>query len=129
MFYVFIDNVVAGLTVRFNAVKRLSENFYFLWKYPTMCESELEKNPKRLAHQYPTDLDDEDLAEEMQHLSVVHKVNFGKPELKPLELLNLLTEYKLCELFPNVCMSLRILLIIPATIASSERSLVYGLGY
>ena len=122
VFYVFIDNVVAGLTVRFNAVKRLADSFDFLWKYPTMCESELEKKAKRLAHQYPTDLDDEDLAEEMQHLPVVHKANFGKPQLKPLELLNLLKEYKLCELFPNVCISLRILLTIPATVASAERS-------
>ena len=58
---------------------------------------------KRLAHQNPSDLHDDDLAEEMQHLPVVHKANFVKPELKPLQLLNLLTEYKLCELFPNVC--------------------------
>jgi len=32
--------VVAGLTLRFNTVKRLSENFDFLWEYPTMTESE-----------------------------------------------------------------------------------------
>ena len=57
-----------------------------------MCESELKEKAKRLADQYPTDLHGEDLAEEMQHLPVVHKVNFGKSELKPLELLNLLTE-------------------------------------
>ena len=41
----------------------------------------------------------------MQHLQVVHEANFGKPEMKPLELLNLLTECKLCELFPNACIS------------------------
>ena len=122
VFYVLIDNVVAGLTVCFNAVKKLAKKFDFLWKYPTMCESELEKKAKRLAHHYRSDPNDEDLAEEMQHLPVVHKANFGKPELKPLELLNLLTEYKLCELFPNVCISLRILLTIPATVASAERS-------
>ena len=32
VFYVLIDNVVAGLTLRFNAVKRLFANFDFLWK-------------------------------------------------------------------------------------------------
>ena len=47
--------------------------------------------------------------------------NFGKPELKPLEMLNLLVYYELCELFRNVCISLRILLAIPATVASTER--------
>ena len=51
MFYVWIDNVVAGLTLHFNAVKWLTENFDFLWKYPTMSESELEKKAKGLAHQ------------------------------------------------------------------------------
>ena len=87
-----------------------------------MSESELEKKVKGLAHQYPTDLNDEDFVTEMQHLPLVHEANFGKPELKPLELLNLLTDYKLCEIFPNVCVSLRILLTIPATVASAERS-------
>ena len=88
-----------------------------------MSESELEKKVKGSAHQYPTDLNDEDFATEMQHLPLVHKANFGKPELKPLELLNLLTDYKHCETFPNVCVSLRIFLTIPATITSAERSL------
>ena len=73
------------------------------------------KKSKVLAYKYPTDLNVEDVAVEMQHLPLVHKANFGKPELKLLELLNLLTDYKLCEIFPNVCVSFRILLTIPAT--------------
>ena len=44
-----------------------------------MCESELEKKAKRLTHQYPPDPNDEDLAEEIQHLPVAHKANFWKP--------------------------------------------------
>ena len=117
-----LDNVVAGLTVHFNAGKRLAENIDFFVKYLTMCESELREKAKTLADQYPTDLHGEDLAEEMQHLPVVHKAKFGISEMKPLELLNLLTEYKQNKLFPNVCISLRILLTIPATVASAERS-------
>ena len=39
VFYILIDNVVVIFTLHFNAVKRLSENFDFLWKYPTMSES------------------------------------------------------------------------------------------
>ena len=77
---------------------------------------------KGLAHNYPTDLNYEDFAAEIQHLPLVDKANFGKPELKPLELLNLLTDYKLCEIFPNVCVSFRILLTISSTVASAERS-------
>ena len=46
VFYVLIDNVAAGLTLCFNAVKWLAENFGFLWKYPAMFESELEKSER-----------------------------------------------------------------------------------
>ena len=38
VFHVLIDNVVTGLTVRFNAVKKLTEKKFFGCKYPTMCE-------------------------------------------------------------------------------------------
>ena len=58
----------------------------------------------------------------MQHLPLVHKAQFGKLELKLLDLLNILTDYKLCEIFLNVCVSLRILLTIPDTVASAEKS-------
>jgi hypothetical protein len=49
----------------------------------------------RLAHKYSTDLNYEDCVVEMQHLPLVHKTKFGKAELKLLELLNILTDYKL----------------------------------
>jgi hypothetical protein len=76
----------------------------------------------RLAHKYSTDLNYEDFVVEMQHLSLVHKTKFGKAELKLLKLLNILTDYKLCEIFLNVCVSFRILLTIPATVASAVKS-------
>jgi hypothetical protein len=76
----------------------------------------------RLAHKYSTNLNYEDFVVEMQHLSLVHKTKFGKAELKLLELLNILTDYKLCEIFLNVRVSLRILLTIPAAVASAEKS-------
>ena len=41
-----------------------------------MCQCELEKKAKILFHQYPTDLNDDDLAEEMQHLLVENKGHF-----------------------------------------------------
>ena len=66
----------------------------------------------RLAHKYSTDLKYEDCVVEMQHLSLVHNTKFGKAELKLIELLNILTNYKLCEIF-----------LIPATVASAEKSI------
>ena len=76
----------------------------------------------RLAHKYSTDIIYDDFVVEMQHLPLVHKTKFGKAELKLLELLNILTDYKLYEIFLNVCASLIILLTIPATVASAEKS-------
>ena len=46
-----------------------------------MCESELEKKADRLAHQCPSNLNDEYLADEKQHLPVAYKANFVRPEL------------------------------------------------
>ncbi|XP_053167420.1 52 kDa repressor of the inhibitor of the protein kinase-like [Hemicordylus capensis] len=120
--YVLVDNVIAGLTVRFNAVKQLAEKFDFLWKYLTMSESDVKRKTLSLSEQYPAHLNGDEFGKEMQLLPSVHKANFVNAPLKPLDLLNLLTEYRLGDLFPNVCVSLRILLTIPATVASAERS-------
>jgi len=40
--------------------------------------------------------------------------------MKPFELLDLLTNYKLCELFPAVYISFRIFLTIPTAVESAE---------
>jgi len=65
----------------------LTEDFEFLWEYPTISEIGLGRKPKALEHQYPADLG-EDFLEETRHLPAVHKANFEKSEQKPLELLN-----------------------------------------
>ena len=121
VFYVMLDNVIAGLTVRFNAARKISQNFSFLWKYLTMSPQELEQASASMIHEYPKD-HSHDIIQEMNHLPTVHRANFGSAQLTPLELLNFLMEYKLHQLFPNVCTCLRILLTIPATVASAERS-------
>lgn len=121
VFYVLLDNVIGGLTVRFRAAKDISENFSFLWQYLSLPEEELELKSKSLADKYPADIS-HDIVLEMRHLPTVHRSNFGQDQLSPLQLLNDLTKYRLEGLFPNVTVCLRILLTIPATVASAERS-------
>ena len=59
---------------------------------------------------------------EIKQLKEVHEAKFGRNQLRPLDLLNSLYQYKLENLFPNICVSLRVfLLTIPATAASAER--------
>ena len=68
------------------------------------------------------DMDDESFVTEMRHLLFLHSANFGKGKLLPQDLLNKIYNFKLQERFPNVglCICLRILLTIPAIVASSQ---------
>ena len=43
MFYVVLDNVNGGLTVRFWAAKQISDAISFLWKYQKMLREELKR--------------------------------------------------------------------------------------
>jgi len=52
----------------------------------------------------------------------VHRINFGSTQLSPVQLLNTPAVYKLDGLFPNVCVSLHILLAMPAIVAFAECS-------
>jgi hypothetical protein len=42
-------------------------------------------------------------------LKEVHEANFGRDQLRPVDLLSSLYQYKLENLFPNICVNLRIL--------------------
>jgi len=66
-------------------------------------------------------MDQESFVTELRHLPFVHSANFGK-KLFPQGLLNKIYDFKLQEHFSNVCICLRILLTIPTTVASAERS-------
>jgi hypothetical protein len=65
---------------------------------------------------------EEKLREEIVHLKSIHTANFASGLLPPLKLLNQIHAMKLQNLFPNVCIALRIFLTLPVTVASAERS-------
>ena len=50
----------------------------------------------------------------MNHIKMVQKVNFGRKQLRALELLNALPEYKFESTFPNLGVSLKMFLTSPA---------------
>jgi hypothetical protein len=121
VFYLIIDNVTSGLTVRFSAEKTICTKFKFLWTYFSMASDDLEEESSRLAEEYSSGITKE-IVTEIKQLKKVHESNFGRDLLRTLDLLNSLYQYKLGNLFPNICVSLHILLTIPATITSAERS-------
>ena len=122
VFYVLIDSVIAGLTVRFETAKCISDIFNCLWQYKEMSDEELSNRAKALTKLYPSDIS-ENIHQELKDLPSVHDGNFdGQSSLPPLKLLNKLYEFKLHSLFPNVCVALRIFLSVPASVATAERS-------
>lgn len=72
----FLDNVLAGLKERFSNMKQLSEQFYYLWNYLILSESELGGKVLSFSKKHPKTCNDEDFVRGMQHLSSVYKENF-----------------------------------------------------
>jgi len=121
VFYVILDEVIADINKRFESLKTLIDIFSVLWEFKDMTESEIKLKSRNLVLKYNDDLQ-EDLVDELQSLKIVYATNFGHKQLNPLELLNHLHKTNLANMFPNLCIALRIFLTIPATVASAERS-------
>ena len=117
-----IDSVVAGFTVCFDALKHITEQFEVLWNYLNMSTKVIEEKARGLALDYSNDVNEENFVTEMQHLSFVYLANFENLKLLPLDLLNKICNFNLQELFLNLCISLKILLTIPAFVASAKTS-------
>jgi hypothetical protein len=86
-----------------------------------MASDDLEEESSRLTEEYLSDIT-KAIVTQIKQLKKVHEANFGRDQLRPLDLLNSLYQYKLENLFPNICVNLRILLTISATVASAARS-------
>ena len=84
-----------------------------------MTDSSLSTASKQLADEYSDDLKAQKLLEEMSSLKMIHKQNFGKDALDPLQLLIKICSLQLNEIFPELVIALKIFL---TSIASGERS-------
>ena len=83
----------------------------------------MEAQSAKLAEKYSKEISGkEDFVQEINHIILVHNAKFGRKKVGALELLNVLTEYRLESILPNLSVSLRIFLTAPATAASAERS-------
>ena len=122
VFYMILDSVIGGITERFRILSNIYNKFAFLWTYTTMTDSSLSTASKQLADKYLDDLKAQKLSEEMSSLKMIHKQNFGKDALDPLQLLNKICSLQLNEIFPELVIALKIFLTIPVSAASGERS-------
>ena len=84
-----------------------------------MTTEALKDDVKVLSDTYSADVDSTEIYDEMCRLKQIHKANIDPKGdiVKPLDLLNRVTNFKLTGLFPNVCVALHIFL----TVATGER--------
>ena len=110
-----------GIIKRFEAVRSITSSFSFLWTYQNLDDSKLAEQCDSFASFY-SDVDKDELLEEIKSLKLIHTANFGQQTLTPFKLLNEIMENKLGHLFPYVIIFLGIFLTLPVTVASAERS-------
>lgn len=121
VFYTIIDVLVANLRTRFTALKEIQMKFSFLWMFNEMDDNQISESCVRFADEYNSDVS-RDLADEMIYLKTISKSNVSDTPLKPVKLLNKLVALNVTNLFPNVCIALRIFCCLPVSVAQAERS-------
>jgi len=121
VFYKIIDILIFNLTSRFSALKEINNKFSFLWKYHDMEETAIVEDCTKFVGEYQGDVSEE-LIEEMKYLKSISKVNISEKQLQPIILLNKLVALKVTNLFPNVCVALRMFCCLPVSVAQAERS-------
>ena len=108
---------------RFDQLKKHNDLFGFIYSFQDLTKADLKKHSaeleKSLTANGTSDIDGNMLAEEMDTLKT-----FLAPEImsQPLKVLSFLHDMKSAVDFPNFWTALRILLTIPVTVASGERS-------
>ncbi|CAN0847920.1 Zinc finger MYM-type protein 1 [Linum grandiflorum] len=122
-FLYVVDQAISSLTKRFEQYENFESIFGFLFSSKKLCSLDdtclhshcmrLETVLKNNEH---SDIDDNDLFSE---LKLLREDFLPKNVLSPLEILNFL---KSIDCFPNAIIVYRILLTIPVTVASAERS-------
>lgn len=87
-----------------------------------MIIDQVQNKSVKLVTQYPKDLGNE-LTDELQSLKYIYLANFGeKVKILLLDLINAIKILKLENVFPNLTVTLWILITIFATAASTEHS-------
>ena len=123
-FYFVIDVAINSLEERFIQMEKHNDTFGFL--YNIFALKNQTKNyiinfckdlQLYLTDSLDSDIDALELCEEIQNFNVI--IN---KKLTPLEILNCLSMQNMEDIFPNLFIAIRILLTLPVTVASAERS-------
>lgn len=118
-----IDQSLTSLQERFTLLKEHMNSFQFLYLLSTSQNKEsllccCKKLEQKLTHENQTDIDAEDLCEEILHC--LPSISSFKNDVH--QILQYIYENDLTSVYPNFTISLRILLTLPVSVASAERS-------
>lgn len=126
-FFCVLDQCISSLDERFTQLQDHNKIFGFLYpKSKINDDEEILKCCKNL-HQAlsdgkHSDIDGIQLYQELKMLKSIFSGKNKEENKSPLELLNFITENGYTENFPNITVALRILLTLPVSVATGERS-------
>jgi len=109
------DTVISSLDERFQNLGEGNNTFGVLLDFPNLEEVDLLRKCQTLSTALT--LDGAELAREMQNFPSLPSKNMTN-----MELLTVLHEKKLAEIYPNMWVALRISATLPVTVAAAERS-------
>ena len=122
-FNVIVDRAIVSMNERFQQLKNHHTRFGVVLHFSKLPRSEVIKQCKNLEISLrdgdDCDIDGLILADELDRLRCLLPSVVAK---EPHQLLQYMHENKLTDVFPNMCIVLRILLTVPVTVASGEQS-------
>nr|CAI5833787.1 unnamed protein product [Callosobruchus analis] len=123
-YFPILDTPISSVKERFNQLQEINSKFGFLYHIDALedkptkyVQEQCLKLEKALATDHLKDIDAMELCGEVQAIS--RRV---KKQSTPKDVLDLILEGDMEENFPNVYVALRILLTLPVSVASGERS-------
>ncbi|XP_073501348.1 zinc finger MYM-type protein 1-like [Phyllobates terribilis] len=123
-FFVLVDTASASLEERFKQLENHNGVWGFLYniKNNSFSREDLTRSclnlQAALVSGTESDVNGEELAQEFYHIQSL----LPSDTINPLDVLNFINKNSLTDTFPNLWVALRILLTIPVTVASGERS-------
>lgn len=126
-YFKILDQCIMSITERFEQLKEHNTIFDFLYDINKLqCKTSIDLKThcialqKALSYQSKSDIDSSELVEELLMLSTLIPVKSEKST--SIDAFNYIYRNKLESLFPKTVVALRILLTMPVTVASGERS-------
>lgn len=123
-YFAILDTAISSIDERFNQMEKISNVFGFLYHIDALDEKpsryildECIKLEKELTHDNSKDIDASELCSELQAVSRRVPKNST-----PRDVLDFICNTSLQESVPNLSIALRILLTLPVSVASGERS-------